>query len=93
MVLEQIRQGGLPCVLVVNKVDLLEDKTSLLPHLQAPGHQGGLCSHPAGVSPAQPQCGGAGAGNPQVPAAGGLLLPGGADHRSQPAFSRGGNRP
>ncbi|MCB1710220.1 MAG: GTPase Era [Halioglobus sp.] len=35
MVLEQIRQGGLPCVLVVNKVDLLADKTSLLPHLQA----------------------------------------------------------
>ncbi len=35
MVLEQIRQGGLPCLLVVNKVDLLEDKTSLLPHLQA----------------------------------------------------------
>ncbi|MBP6682045.1 MAG: GTPase Era [Halioglobus sp.] len=35
MVLEQIRQGGLPCLLVVNKVDLLEDKASLLPHLQA----------------------------------------------------------
>lgn len=34
MVLEQILQGGLPCVLVVNKVDLLEDKSSLLPHLQ-----------------------------------------------------------
>ena len=34
MVLEQIRQGGLPCLLVVNKVDLLEDKSSLLPHLQ-----------------------------------------------------------
>ena len=34
MVLEQIRQGGLPCVLVVNKVDLLDDKSSLLPHLQ-----------------------------------------------------------
>lgn len=34
MVLEQIRQGGRPCVLVVNKVDLLEDKGSLLPHLQ-----------------------------------------------------------
>jgi GTP-binding protein Era len=34
MVLEQIRQGGLPCLLVVNKVDLLEDKASLLPHLQ-----------------------------------------------------------
>ena len=33
MVLEQIRQGGLPCLLVVNKVDLLEDKSSLLPHL------------------------------------------------------------
>jgi GTP-binding protein Era len=34
MVLEQIRQGGLPCLLVVNKVDLLDDKSSLLPHLQ-----------------------------------------------------------
>ncbi len=34
MVLEQIRQGGLPCLLVVNKVDLLDDKASLLPHLQ-----------------------------------------------------------
>jgi GTP-binding protein Era len=34
MVLAQIRQGGLPCLLVVNKVDLLEDKTSLLPHLE-----------------------------------------------------------
>jgi GTP-binding protein Era len=35
MVLEQIRQGGLPCLLVINKIDLLEDKTSLLPHLQS----------------------------------------------------------
>ena len=35
MVLEQIRQGGLPCLLVVNKVDLLEEKNALLPHLQA----------------------------------------------------------
>ncbi len=35
MVLEQIRQGGLPCLLVVNKVDLLEDKRALLPHLEA----------------------------------------------------------
>lgn len=34
MVLEQIRQG-VPCLLVVNKVDLLEDKNALLPHLQA----------------------------------------------------------
>lgn len=34
MVLEQIRQGGLPCLLVVNKVDLLEDKSCLLPHLE-----------------------------------------------------------
>lgn len=34
MVLEQIRQGGLPCLLVVNKVDLLQDKASLLPHLK-----------------------------------------------------------
>lgn len=35
MVLEQIRQGGLPCLLVINKVDLLEDKASLLPHLES----------------------------------------------------------
>jgi len=34
MVLEQIRQGGLPCLLVINKVDLLEDKSCLLPHLE-----------------------------------------------------------
>ncbi|MFK7975572.1 MAG: GTPase Era [Halioglobus sp.] len=35
MVLEQILRSKLPAVLVVNKVDLLEDKTALLPHLQA----------------------------------------------------------
>jgi GTP-binding protein Era len=34
MVLAQIQQSGRPCMLVVNKVDLLEDKTALLPHLQ-----------------------------------------------------------
>tara|TARA_R110001592_G_scaffold363248_6_gene682398 strand:+ start:100594 stop:101493 length:900 start_codon:yes stop_codon:yes gene_type:complete len=34
MVLEQIQQSGHPCLLVVNKIDLLEDKTALLPHLQ-----------------------------------------------------------
>ena len=34
MVLEQIRQSALPTLLVVNKVDLLDDKTKLLPHLQ-----------------------------------------------------------
>jgi GTPase len=34
MVLEQIRQSGLPTMLVVNKIDLLEDKSALLPHLQ-----------------------------------------------------------
>lgn len=34
MVLEQIKQGNLPVVLVVNKIDLLEDKSALLPHLQ-----------------------------------------------------------
>lgn len=34
MVLERIRQGGLPCLLVVNKIDLLEDKADLLPHLE-----------------------------------------------------------
>ncbi len=34
MVLEQIRSTGLPTLLVVNKVDLLKDKTALLPHLR-----------------------------------------------------------
>ena len=35
VVLEQIEQSGLPTMLVVNKVDLLADKTELLPHLQS----------------------------------------------------------
>ncbi|AQA18475.1 GTPase Era [Halioglobus japonicus] len=34
MVLQQVVQSGLPAVLVVNKVDLLDDKAVLLPHLQ-----------------------------------------------------------
>ena len=34
MVLDQVRQAKLPTLLVVNKVDLLEDKKVLLPHLQ-----------------------------------------------------------
>lgn len=34
MVLEQVKASGLPAILVVNKVDLLEDKAVLLPHLQ-----------------------------------------------------------
>jgi GTP-binding protein Era len=34
MVLEQVRESGLPVLLVVNKVDLLADKSQLLPHLQ-----------------------------------------------------------
>ncbi|MDG2047681.1 MAG: GTPase Era [Halioglobus sp.] len=33
-VLEQIGQSGLPTMLAVNKIDLLDDKTELLPHLQ-----------------------------------------------------------
>jgi GTP-binding protein Era len=33
-VLQQIQQAGLPTVLAVNKIDLLPDKTELLPHLQ-----------------------------------------------------------
>jgi len=35
MVLEQIQQTGSPCLLVINKIDLLDDKAALLPHLQA----------------------------------------------------------
>ena len=34
IVLEQIEKSGLPTMLVVNKIDLLADKTELLPHLQ-----------------------------------------------------------
>lgn len=34
VVLEKIKAANVPCVLVVNKVDHLADKTSLLPHLQ-----------------------------------------------------------
>ena len=34
MVLQQVLQSGRPCLLVVNKVDLIDDKTDLLPHLQ-----------------------------------------------------------
>lgn len=34
MVLERVVQSSLPVVLVVNKVDLLEDKSVLLPHLE-----------------------------------------------------------
>ncbi|MAT92458.1 MAG: GTPase Era [Halioglobus sp.] len=35
LVLQQVQRSGLPCVLVVNKVDLLADKSVLLPHLES----------------------------------------------------------
>lgn len=34
MVLKRIKQSGAPCVLLINKVDNVKDKASLLPHLQ-----------------------------------------------------------
>lgn len=34
IVLDQVQQSGLPTMLVVNKVDLLAEKTELLPHLK-----------------------------------------------------------
>ncbi|MCL4103998.1 UNVERIFIED_CONTAM: hypothetical protein GTU68_034860 [Idotea baltica] len=37
MVLEQVARAKVPVILAVNKVDLLEDKAVLLPHLQALG--------------------------------------------------------
>lgn len=40
MVLEHVTRSGLPAMLVVNKVDLLEDKSVLLPHLQALADKG-----------------------------------------------------
>lgn len=40
MVLEQVQQARRPTVLVVNKVDLLQDKELLLPHLQELAERG-----------------------------------------------------
>ncbi len=40
MVLEHVQRAKLPTLLVVNKVDLLEDKNVLLPHLQALADRG-----------------------------------------------------
>lgn len=34
MVLQHVQRSGLPAIVVVNKVDLLEDKQALLPHLE-----------------------------------------------------------
>ncbi|KMT64286.1 GTPase Era [Catenovulum maritimum] len=39
MVLKRIKQAGVPCVLLINKVDNVKDKESLLPHLQFLGSQ------------------------------------------------------
>ena len=40
MVLEHVKRSGLPAMLVVNKVDLLEDKAVLLPHLKVLADKG-----------------------------------------------------
>ncbi|SET62862.1 GTPase Era [Thalassotalea agarivorans] len=37
LVLQKVKQSGAPCILVVNKVDNVEDKEALLPHLQKLG--------------------------------------------------------
>jgi GTPase len=44
MVLEQVRQSGLPTMLVVNKIDLLDDKKTLLPHLQLLADKGNFAA-------------------------------------------------
>lgn len=41
-VLSQVERSGLPAILVLNKVDLLEDKAVLLPRLQALHDKGGF---------------------------------------------------
>ena len=40
LVLEQITRSGLPTIMVVNKIDLLEDKSRLLPWLEALAQKG-----------------------------------------------------
>ncbi len=37
MVLSKIKQSGLPCALIVNKIDLVQDKEEMLPYLQTVG--------------------------------------------------------
>jgi GTP-binding protein Era len=39
LVLKKVKQSNVPCVLVVNKVDNVQDKESLLPHLKFLGEQ------------------------------------------------------
>tara|TARA_R110000823_G_scaffold130015_16_gene258053 strand:+ start:926 stop:1858 length:933 start_codon:yes stop_codon:yes gene_type:complete len=43
MVLEHVRNAGLPCLLVVNKVDLLADKAALLPQLEVLAQKADFC--------------------------------------------------
>ena len=39
MVLNKVKQSGAPCILVINKVDNVQDKEELLPHLQILGEK------------------------------------------------------
>jgi GTP-binding protein Era len=43
-VLQQIKQAGLPALLVLNKVDLLADKAELLPHLKMVADKAGFAA-------------------------------------------------
>jgi len=44
MVLQQVQRCGVPTILVVNKIDLLTDKTMLLPHLEFLSSQGNFAA-------------------------------------------------
>ena len=37
LVLSKVKQSGVPCILAINKVDNVQDKEALLPHLQKLG--------------------------------------------------------
>ncbi len=39
LVLNKVKQSGAPCVLVINKIDNVQDKEELLPHLQTLGEK------------------------------------------------------
>ncbi len=93
MVLNKLRDGKVPVVLAVNKVDNIQDKSILLPHLQFLSQQMNFLE----IVPISAETGkkrGCHCGDrPQAPAAVGSPLPGRLHHRSLAAFHGLRNHP